>query len=208
MTVENGKIASWNDVKGYGFITPGSGGKKIFMHIKEYSTNHQRPVPGLAVTYELFMDAEGRISATNVIPENGHRQTTRAGVQKISALFLSSAFFSIVAGLVLLDKLPPGVLFFYLAVSAITFTLYAKDKSAAQTGRWRTPESTLHLFSLFGGWPGAALAQSQLRHKSKKISFRVVYCCTVVINCGILLWLLTPDGSAGLKMILKTMTAG
>jgi uncharacterized membrane protein YsdA (DUF1294 family)/cold shock CspA family protein len=208
MTVENGKISSWNDLKGYGFITPESGGKRIFMHITDYSADHKRPVPGLAVTYELFMDLEGRLSATNVIPDKGHRKTTRAGVQKISALFISSVFFSIVAGLVLFDKLPLGILLFYLAVSTITFTLYAKDKSAAQTGRWRTPESTLHLFSLAGGWPGAAIAQSQLRHKSKKVSFKVIYCCTVLANCGILLWLLSPEGSSILKMILKTRTAG
>lgn len=208
MTAKNGKITSWYDLKGYGFITPDSGGKKIFMHITDYSTSHKRPVPGLAVTYELFMDREGRLSATNVIPDKAHRKTTRAGVQKISALFFSSTFLSILAVLVLLGKLPLGILLFYLAVSAITFTLYAKDKSAAQTGRWRTPENTLHLFSLVGGWPGAAVAQSQLRHKSRKISFKVIYCGTVLANCGMLLWLLSPDGSSRLKMILKTITAG
>jgi len=87
--------------------------------------------------------------------------------------------------------------------SLLTCGLYVKDKSAAQTGKWRTSETTLHLFSLVGGWSGAAIAQSQLRHKSKKVSFRVVYWFTVVINCGVLGWLLTPKGTYELELIIR-----
>jgi len=87
--------------------------------------------------------------------------------------------------------------------SLLTFGLYVKDKSAAQTGKWRTSKTTLHLFSLVGGWPGAAIAQSQLRHKSKKVSFRVVYWFTVLINCGVLGWLLTPKGTYELELIIR-----
>ena len=97
------------------------------------------------------------------------------------------------------------MLSFYLVVSVLTFGLYAKDKSAAQTGNWRISESTLHLFSLAGGWPGAALAQSQLRHKSKKMPFRAVYWLTVMLNCGLLGWLLTPKGNHELEIILRNL---
>jgi len=37
------------------------------------------------------------------------------------------------------------------------------DKSAAQRNAWRTPEGTLHMLSLVGGWPGAMIAQQILR---------------------------------------------
>ena len=57
------------------------------------------------------------------------------------------------------------------------------DKYAAQQGQWRTPENTLHLFSLLGGRPGAWFAQQLLRHKSSKPSFRAVYRVTVVLRC-------------------------
>jgi uncharacterized membrane protein YsdA (DUF1294 family) len=56
------------------------------------------------------------------------------------------------------------------AINLLTFVTYAMDKSAAQSGRWRTPEKHLHLLSLAGGWAGAWCAQQWLRHKSSKRS--------------------------------------
>jgi hypothetical protein len=46
----------------------------------------------------------------------------------------------------------------FVIISIITFVIYYKDKSAAINGTWRTPESTLHIFSLLCGWPGAVVA--------------------------------------------------
>jgi uncharacterized membrane protein YsdA (DUF1294 family)/cold shock CspA family protein len=205
MTSEIGKITSWNDNKGFGFVTPNSGGKSVFIHINDFSKRHKRPIQGLSVIYTLSKDSKGRLCATNVFPEKGHKEVTKTDKQKILSIFISSAFICTVIGLVLLHKLPIIVLGFYVVASAWTFGLYAKDKSAAQSGKWRTSESTLHLFSLAGGWPGAAIAQSQLRHKSKKLSFKLVYWFTVIINCGFLGWLLTPEGTYQLDMILKSL---
>jgi len=205
MRSEIGKISSWNDEKGFGFITPNSGGKSVFIHINDFSKRQKRPIQGLSVIYRLSKDSRGRICAANVYSEKDHREVTKEDKQKVLSIFISSAFICTVIGLVLLNKLPLIVLGFYIVVSALTFGLYAKDKSAAQTGKWRTAESTLHLFSLVGGWPGAAIAQSQLRHKSKKLSFRVVYWFTVITNCGILGWLLTPEGTYKLEIILRNI---
>jgi uncharacterized membrane protein YsdA (DUF1294 family) len=82
----------------------------------------------------------------------------------------------------------------YVLISLLTFILYAQDKAAAQRGSWRTPENTLHFFSLIGGWPGALIARHILRHKSKKQSFRRVFWVTVVLNLGALAWMLSPKG--------------
>jgi uncharacterized membrane protein YsdA (DUF1294 family) len=81
----------------------------------------------------------------------------------------------------------------YLIASLIAFVLYRLDKSAAQTGAWRTPESTLHIVSLIGGWPGALVAQRLLRHKSGKQSFQTAFRVTVAVNCAglVCFWLLT-----------------
>ncbi|MCC2954472.1 DUF1294 domain-containing protein [Massilia sp. IC2-477] len=70
----------------------------------------------------------------------------------------------------------------YLAISLGCFVAYAIDKSAARRGEWRTPESTLLLLGLCGGWPGGLLAQQWLRHKTSKTSFQWKFYLTVVLN--------------------------
>ena len=95
---------------------------------------------------------------------------------------------------VITDALPVQFVGLYLLLSLVTFVAYGLDKSAASKGTWRTPESTLHLLSVLGGWPGALVAQQKLRHKTIKKEFRVVFWTTVVLNCGVLLWLLTESG--------------
>ena len=75
------------------------------------------------------------------------------------------------------------IVMIYGVMSLLTFIAYALDKSAAQSGQWRTKESTLHYLAILGGWPGAYLAQKYLRHKSKKKSFLTIFWVTVVFNC-------------------------
>lgn len=67
------------------------------------------------------------------------------------------------------------------------FLAYWHDKFAAQNGRWRIKEDTLHLWSLAGGWGGAWFAQQVLRHKSVKASFRAIYWSTVMTHCAAVL---------------------
>ena len=94
-------------------------------------------------------------------------------------------------------RLPALVLGIVPGLSLLTFFAYALDKNAAQTGRWRTKESTLHLLALAGGWPGAWAAQRLLRHKSSKQSFLIVYRATVVIHCAaVLAWVFWLAGAS------------
>jgi uncharacterized membrane protein YsdA (DUF1294 family) len=79
----------------------------------------------------------------------------------------------------------------YVVLSAVTFVVYGMDKSAAQSGRWRTPEATLHLLALVGGWPGAFFAQRAFRHKTKKQPFRTIFWCTVAANCSAVGWVVS-----------------
>ena len=87
---------------------------------------------------------------------------------------------------------PAWVAWVYVVMSVVTYALYAKDKAAARDRRWRVAESTLHLVSLLGGWPGALLAQQVLRHKTVKVSFRAAFWCTVVANLVLLAALCSP----------------
>ena len=89
------------------------------------------------------------------------------------------------AGLIIAAQqhmLPIGIVGIYLTLSLLTFIAYAIDKSAAKRGKWRTKESTLHLLALMGGWPGALFAQTTLRHKSVKASFKHIFWLTVAAN--------------------------
>ena len=114
-------------------------------------------------------------------------------------------FFAIIGVSVLTTQIDPSVLAFYIVVSIITFTVYAIDKSAATKGTWRTSESTLHLLSLVGGWPGALVAQQKLRHKSRKRFFRFVYWMTVALNCAAFSWLFTLGGAAKLQGLIEAI---
>ena len=70
----------------------------------------------------------------------------------------------------------------YPLCSALTWFLYYDDKRRARLGAWRAPESSLHLFGLVGGWPGAFLAQRQLRHKVSKLKFQVMFWAIVALH--------------------------
>jgi uncharacterized membrane protein YsdA (DUF1294 family)/cold shock CspA family protein len=190
-----GTLTSWNEEKGYGFISPMSGGKKVFVHIKAFKNRSRRPELGQIVTYNISSDQQGRPCAANaILAGDKFREQDK---KRTGAAFIAIAiiFVGIVGVAVLAGKLPAIILVFYLALSLITFGAYALDKSAAQKGAWRTQESTLHLLSLAGGWPGALIAQQKLRHKSKKESFRFVFWVTVALNLSGFFWLFSAKGS-------------
>jgi uncharacterized membrane protein YsdA (DUF1294 family) len=63
----------------------------------------------------------------------------------------------------------------YVLMSGAAFVLYWIDKQRAVRGEWRISEGTLHGVELLGGWPGAWLAQRVLHHKTRKVSYRIVF---------------------------------
>ena len=107
-------------------------------------------------------------------------------------LFAAMAFFWRLSG---------KVAGFYLFASLICYMAYAADKRAAGRGARRTPENTLHILALIGGWPGALLAQQLLRHKSVKAEFRSAFWATVLFNVAGLVWLASPFGRAFLSRL-------
>lgn len=205
MKSEPGTITKWYDEKGFGFITPKSGGKPIFVHMNEFSREHKRPILGLPVTYSPSTDSRGRICATGVYPLKGHKKITKADKQLLLSIIFSSTFFATIGILVGTDRLSIAFLGAYVFFSVVAFYLYKKDKSAAERNEWRTPEISLHFISLIGGWPGALIAQNKLRHKSKKLSFKLIYWATVIINCGALAWLFTSDRETVLKVFIANL---
>ena len=102
------------------------------------------------------------------------------------SLSLACAAILVLSVTVLSGLLPVMVLLGVVALSVITYLVYWWDKSSARKGSWRTPETTLHLLSLCGGWPGALIAQQVLRHKTQKQPFRLILWLTVLVSTGVL----------------------
>ena len=198
-----GKITSWNDEKGYGFIAPIDGGAQIFIHIKALRDNNRRPTAGDVVTYSIATDKQGRFRADNAALSGARtrRRSERHG--STQAILFSLALLGAVGISANVTKLPIEVLGTYFVLSAIAFVAYAIDKSSAQRGGWRISEATLQLLALFGGWPGALVAQKVLRHKTIKVSFQVVFWLVVLTNVAGLIWLHSVAGRLFLERLLS-----
>ena len=196
-----GKISSWNDIKGYGFVEPVGGGKRVFVHIKAFASQGRRPTVNDVVHYALSTDKQGRSCATRVsLAGIGMRQ--QVGKSRTSTgIVLATVFLLFVAAAVTSLDAPPEIFFAYMVLSLVTYIAYARDKSAAVNGNWRTSEGTLHMLSLLGGWPGALVAQRTLRHKSRKRSFQSVFWITVFVNCAVFVWVISPRGSSLLQSL-------
>ncbi|WP_277963104.1 DUF1294 domain-containing protein [Pseudomonas sp. RIT-To-2] len=85
----------------------------------------------------------------------------------------------------------PVVLLVYLGLSLVAAGLYWRDKHQARTDGRRTPEKVLHLVELLGGWPGALVAQQVFRHKTRKVSYQVVFWLIVLVHQGVWAYLFT-----------------
>jgi len=203
-----GKIAKWNDERGFGFISSSEGGDCVFVHISSIQRSDRRPNVNEAVSYTLAFDSHGRPQANDVqfilaqrraTPMRQMRQIARAGVAVPIAFAMS--FLVALAALAAVGRLEMSWLALYYGASIITYSAYARDKTAAQNAQRRIPEATLHLMSLIGGWPGALIAQALFRHKTRKPSFLIPYWLTVVVNC-IALGIFVEKGASPVKLLL------
>lgn len=197
-----GRIHSWNDDKGFGFVTPNGGGDKAFVHIKAFARATRRPVDGDPITYTVARDRQGRLQA-NAIRFVGEKKPAddRATPGWFGPIF-ALLFVAALAGAALFGHLTTTVLAAYAIVSSVAFIAYGLDKSAANAGRQRTPETTLHFLGLIGGWPGALLAQRVFRHKSRKLAFQRTFRATVVVNVAVLMLLASDTGNAWVRGML------
>ena len=195
--LKQGKIARWEDEKGFGFIDPASGGKQIFVHIKAFPRGARRPEIGAGVSYVESNDAMGRSRAEDVRLLDEKFAFGPAS----KAFVLSASFLLVLAAIALRGILPFQFFLFYTGMSIITFLVYAMDKSSARQDGQRTPENMLHMLALLGGWPGALYAQQLLRHKSVKQPFRSVFWLTIALNIIALASLALDHGTHFIKML-------
>lgn len=226
----HGTLTSWDDDRGFGFITATEGTGRTFVHIKAFPARPTRPQLGEELTFEVERAADGKDKATRVRPagqrmrlagqrarpagqrkrpagqpmrpdgrprrDPGSRQPSRRPASRNrsgAARYLPIALFVLGYLVVnLLWPIPLWVAGVYLLASLICFLFYAADKSAAGAGRWRVSETTLLLWGVVGGWPGAIVAQQTLRHKTQKASFRRAFWGSVVVNLVVFAVFATP----------------
>lgn len=78
------------------------------------------------------------------------------------------------------------VVMWFLLINVLTMIMYGADKMAARKGMRRVPESTLLVFGVTGGWPGAIVGQQLFRHKTQKQPFKTYFFISVVTSIAIM----------------------
>ena len=66
------------------------------------------------------------------------------------------------------------ILAIYVLLNIIAFVSYVWDKHKAKEEMWRTKESTLIILAFFGPF-GATAGMLAVRHKTRKLKFKLVY---------------------------------
>lgn len=201
----SGRIHDWNDARGYGFVVPNGGGERSFVHIKAFSRNARRPADGDLVTYAIARDGKGRSNASAVRfhGERAEARTPRRYPDRVPRTLLACVAVVAIGGLVVTGWLPAWIGLLYGIASGASYLLYFSDKSAAgRRGIRRTPEATLHLVDLLGGWPGGLLAQQRYRHKTVKRSFQAAFWVTVIANIAAMAWLVSSGRAESVGRML------
>lgn len=182
--LRKGAIVMWNDQKGFGFIRPA--GRETaeddhFVHISAFRKGmprrpeigdevHFRPadLPGKKRASFARLDSLEQVRP----PPQPYVLIPKPRSWLTNLLILMPLAFS---GYLLLRGRNPIPFFSYAFFSILTMVVYGADKTHAAIRSWRIPEIYLHLLEIMGGWPGALMAQSEFRHKTRKSLYQVVF---------------------------------
>lgn len=197
-----GRISDWNDEKGFGFVVPKGGSERAFVHVNEFQRGSRRPVAGDLISYLPGRDSRGRLQALEIryAGQKIERQRQSSPLPRAAIGIAALAAATGAAAMGIIPILMAGV---YFALSGVSYVMYFSDKSAAQSDSRRTPENSLHLVDLLGGWPGALIAQQQFRHKTIKQPFQFLFWVTVALNLVGAWWLVSSGIASELTQSLS-----
>ena len=84
----DGRLAQWDDQRGFGFIEPTQGGERVFVHASAFAPGDRsadnRPRVGDRVSFELALDAKGRKQARHVSRPDAPGHAGLAAASRVS----------------------------------------------------------------------------------------------------------------------------
>lgn len=112
-----GKLISWNDERGFGFIEPDHADdeNRVFIHITALRGTARRPVSGDIITYELTEDENGKPRAIRASIEGVSRQTPTRSTPKSSTRSTKKSSRNVIVAV---------VISFIVVVSLVAFLSY------------------------------------------------------------------------------------
>jgi len=92
-----GRVAEWNDDRGFGFVVPNGGGARVFLHVSAIADRGSRPSVGVMITYEIGRSSDGRTRAevVRLVGASAARTSSSATVGSVvlvAAVLLAIAY--------------------------------------------------------------------------------------------------------------------
>ncbi|WP_176582846.1 cold-shock protein [Streptomyces marincola] len=80
-----GKVVRFDELKGYGFVAPDTGGEDVFIHVNDLEFDKRLLGPGMVVRFDVEEGDRG-LKASNVqLQEGGERPAAPRGSSGVSA---------------------------------------------------------------------------------------------------------------------------
>lgn len=190
-----GRLARWNDERGFGFLSYADG--ETFAHIKDF--RGRRPAEGQTYSFTLAPGRDGKTRAVDIRPEGLHLSAP------IIAAGVALAWLCLVYWLEQESLAKVGSFHYFLTLSSLSFLVFGWDKSQATRDGRRVPEVNLILLTVAGGWPGGLLARHFFQHKTRKQPFRFGFWLFTVLSIAVFIFMFTVPGQAQLSTWLSVL---
>jgi uncharacterized membrane protein YsdA (DUF1294 family)/cold shock CspA family protein len=183
-----GRLVSWNDERGFGFIAPEDGGQDVFVHASAFAKEGRHIEIGHEYEFDLDLGKDGRPKAKRItsvpvaVEVKAGPSVLSKVMQRGPRMLVIPAFLFIVLAIHYVQPVSANWFVIYGVASVACFAGYGLDKLAASQKQWRVSETILLLIGLVGGWPGGILGQEVFRHKTQKKAFRTLFWMSVAIN--------------------------